>query len=239
MALTDTISSTTTRRPVLVPVTFDLYRDIHKAIRGELFSVVARTGQTDPGDTAAIADLALHVARLGELLDLHAEHEDTHIQPAIVQIDPATAERIGDDHGEFEATCADLRGRAAEVGERAPAARRQLLHWLYLDLAAFTSDYLAHQDLEERIVMPKLEAALGVDAVMGVHGAIIGSIPPPELLRSLALMIPAMNADDRTELLGGMQATAPAEAFAAAWDLAGSVLSSADHRQLAARLGLA
>jgi hypothetical protein len=73
---------------------------------------------------------------------------------------------------------------------------------------------------------------------MGVHGRIIGSLPPDELLQSLALMLPAMNADDRTELLGGMRATAPAEVFDAVWGLAGSVLGDADVRQQAGRLGI-
>jgi len=86
---------------------------------------------------------------------------------------------------------------------------------LYLDLASFVSSYLEHQDMEERVVMPALEQAIGVEAVIGIHGAILGSIPPDELMRSLALMLPAMNVDDRTELLGGMRAAAPPEAFAA------------------------
>ncbi len=38
---------------------------------------------------------------------------------------------------------------------------------------------------------------------------------------SLAIMLPAMNNDDRTELLGGMQAGAPPEVFAGVWSLAG------------------
>ena len=86
--------------------------------------------------------------------------------------------------------------------------------------------------------MPALEAAFGLDAVMGVHGQILGSIPPEEMVRSLAVMFPAMNVDDRTDMLGGMRATAPAEAFDATWGLVGSVLCPADRVQLAARLGL-
>jgi hypothetical protein len=232
------LTNDTTTPPALVPVTFDLYRDIHKAIRSELFCAVARAGQTDPGDGVAVADLAAQVARLVDLLDLHAEHEDAHVQPAIVEVDPSSAERIEADHAGFEGASVGLVARAVEATQQPVAARRSLLHGLYLDLAAFTSRYLTHQDLEERIVMPKLEAALGVDAVMGVHGRIIGSLPPDELLQSLALMLPAMNADDRTELLGGMRATAPAEVFDAVWGLAGSVLGDADVRQQAGRLGI-
>ena len=66
--------------------------------------------------------------------------------------------------------------------------------------------------------------------------------PPPNvdsLVGGLAVMFPAMNVDDRTELLGGMRATAPAEAFAGVWSLAKSVLSVDDHRAVAVRLGLA
>ena len=47
-----------------------------------------------------------------------------------------------------------------------------------------------------------------------------------------------MNVDDRTELLGGMQAGAPAEVFAGVWGLADSVLPPADLAALATRLGL-
>jgi hypothetical protein len=51
-------------------------------------------------------------------------------------------------------------------------------------------------------------------------------------------MLPAMNIDDRTALLGGMRAGAPAEVFEGVWALAGSVLPFEDHRDLARRLDL-
>ena len=86
--------------------------------------------------------------------------------------------------------------------------------------------------------MPGLEAAIGVEAVIGVHHQIVGSIPPQDMARSLALMLPAMNLADRVEMLGGMRAEAPAEVFSGVWSLAGSVLDPADHAALAVRLGL-
>jgi hypothetical protein len=52
-------------------------------------------------------------------------------------------------------------------------------------------------------------------------------------------MLPAMNVDDRTELLGGIQQGAPAEAFAQLFGLARSVLTPADANELARRLGVA
>jgi hypothetical protein len=97
--------------------------------------------------------------------------------------------------------------------------------------------HLAHQDLEERAVGPRLERTIGREGAGAIHQAIIASIPPEEMAVSLALMLPAMNNDDRTELLGGMQAGAPPEVFEGVWSLAGSVLTPGDVAVVGRRLG--
>jgi hypothetical protein len=53
---------------------------------------------------------------------------------------------------------------------------------------------------------------------------------------ALSLMLPAMNVEDRTELLGGIRMGAPAEVFAQVMGLAQAVLTAADYDALAARL---
>jgi len=219
-------------------VTFDLYRDIHKGIRQELFALVELAGSIDPADGGARADLAARVRSTVDLLIAHAEHEDTGMQPAIELHLPVLAERIVVDHERIEGRMAALVALVDAVAADNDGPRASM-HHLYLDLASFTADYLDHQDLEERVVMPALEAAVGVEACLAMHQAILAAIPPDEMGLSLAIMLPAMNLADRTELLGAMQAEAPPEAFAAVWGLAGSVLEPADHAALGARLGLA
>ena len=86
--------------------------------------------------------------------------------------------------------------------------------------------------------MPALMDAVGFDAVLAMHQAIVGSIPPEQMAASLAIMLPSMDVDDRAELLGGMRAGAPAEVFEGVWALAGSVLAPKDHQALAIRLDL-
>lgn len=218
---------------ITVPtVTHDLYRDIHKGIRSELFAVTEEAGRLDPSEGEARAALAAHVRDVVWLLVSHAEHEDAAIQPAIDDHLPALAAQIETDHATLERRLLDLASWADAAGGRAD------VHRLYVELASFTSAYLAHQDVEERVVMPALEAAVGVPAVEAIHQAIVSSIPPDEMARSLAIMLPAMNVDDRAELLGGMQAGAPAEVFAGVWSLAGSVLPAADLSALGRRLGV-
>jgi len=223
---------------VTAPITLDLYKDIHKGIRVELFSVTTEAGRIDPSESVARAALASHVADVVHLLTGHAQHEDAAIQPVLEARLPDLAERVEVDHLTIEARMDDLSDMAAEAAAVTVVDPGSKVHRLYLALAAFTSDYLEHQDVEERVIMPALEAAVGLDAVVGIHQSILSAIPPQDMAKSLALMLPAMNIDGRAELLGGMRAGAPAEVFDGVWSLAGSVLDPTDLCALAGRLGI-
>lgn len=218
-------------------VAVDLYRDIHKGIRTLLFAATERAGRTDPSDPAQRAALAADVTRLAFVLDSHAEHEDAAILPALEIHLPDLAAAIVGTHATLEPRVAALAAAATAFSSVHAGDARRAGHELYLALASFTGDYLAHQDDEERVVMPALEAAVGVEAVLAIHEAIVSSIPPDEMAMSLGFMLPAMNVDDRTELLGGIKAGAPAEVFGGVMALAGSVLPADDVAALAARLG--
>jgi hypothetical protein len=231
MTITETIE-------VPTAVAVDLYRDIHKAIRVELFTITAAAGRTDPHDVEARTGLAAAVRGLVGFLDDHAEHEDGAILPVLEVHLPELADQISRDHHLFDGRGAYLTALADAAVEAGHDQQRALVHHLYLDLAGFTSIYLAHQDLEERTLMPALEAAVGPEQTFAIHQQILGSIPPDEMARSLAMMLPAMNLDDRTEMLGAMQQEAPVEVFQGVWGLAGSVLAPQDLTALGNRLGL-
>ena len=219
-------------------VALDLYRDIHKGIRTELFSVTTLAGRLDPADRDARVGLASRVHGVVDLLLTHAEHEDGAIQPVLEAELPALAEQVAAEHTAIEATMEGLEALAADAAAADAASARTRSHHLYLDLARFTATYLEHQDVEERVVMPRLEATVGLEVVAEINHAIISKIPPDQMATSLSLMLPAMNLEDRVELLGGMQAGAPPEAFAQIWGLAGVVLVEPDVRALGSRLGL-
>ncbi len=225
-------------RPEFKIVTFDLYRDVHKGIRAELFAVTGEAGRLDPAHRQGRIALDARVNSMVELLVQHALHEDTAVQPALEVHLPDLADQIAIDHATLEHRMELLTELAAAAVDASPDDRRHCLHHLYADLASFTGAYLAHQDVEERNVMPGLEAAIGVEAVVEIHQAILRALPPDQMADSLALMIPAMNIDDRTELLGGMQAEAPPEVFAGVWGLLQSLLDPGDVHDLGVRLGV-
>jgi Hemerythrin HHE cation binding domain. len=229
-------------RPAVEPgfglVAVDLYRDIHKGIRAELFAITATAGNLDPTDRSDRSAFADHVTSVAAVLESHAHHEDAVIDPALEEHFPGLAERVRADHEALERRVARIVDLAAGFVAVDSSDDRRLAHLLHLELAGFTSAYLVHQDLEEREIMPSLERRLGVDAMAAMHGAIVGSIPPDELARSLAFMLPAMNVFDRVEMLSGIRAAAPAPAFDAMADLARSVLRPTEFAAVAQRLGL-
>jgi Hemerythrin HHE cation binding domain len=229
-----TLVDTTPRFEILA---LDLYRDVHKGIRAELFGVTLAAGHDDPFDRAARSALAERVTALAGLLESHAHHEDVAIEPALQVHLPAAAERIAADHARLEARFANVVELAATLPSAPHGDERRRAQQLHLELAAFTGTYLEHQDLEERSVMPALFGAVGLEAVAAMETAIVSSIPPDEMARSLALMLPAMNVADRAEMLAGMREGAPAEVFEGVLALAQSVLAPADAESLLARLG--
>jgi hypothetical protein len=214
----------------------DLYRDIHKGIRAELFDVTLAAGRVDPACRADRAAVAAHVLSVAEVLEMHAHHEDLHVEPALLEFAPSLADQISTDHHVLEARFNFVTELAGTTVDAAVADQGRLMHLLYLELSGFTSAYLAHQSVEERVVMPAIQQAIGPEGALGIHMAVVSSIPPDVMARSLAFMLPAMNIDNRTELLSGMKRSAPPEAFNAVMGLASSVLDPSDFSALAARL---
>ena len=97
--------------------------------------------------------------------------------------------------------------------------------------------YLEHQVFEERQVMPALCAAISDDDLDVVHSTLKQNVPPDVMARTMLVMLPAMNVDERAAMLGGMS-MAPPPAFAIFRDAAERALTPAQFSQLAARIGL-
>jgi hypothetical protein len=240
MTFTSTTAPTTTPRTFAdfrLPA-FDLYRDIHKGIRAELFALTGSAGTLDPSDTIGWIALAEHTAAMERTLTGHAHHEDTFIDPILREHLPELAEVVVTDHEHLDATFAAIVDVTRAGADATGIERRRLSQLAHLQLSSFTSAYLAHQAIEELDITPALERAVGPEVVVAIHMAIIGSITPDEMAQTLTMMLPAMNVDDRTELLAGMQAGAPPEAFGAVVGLARSVLTPGDFAAVARRLGL-
>lgn len=239
-------TTTTTSIPALAveiaaleTVTFDFYRDVHKGIRNELFAVTFAAGNVDPHNTDAVSGVASRWRNLSGMLVQHAEHEEVFVQPVVEEHAPALAVEILPAHRQIEARAAALEVLADRAIDACPDDRRLLTHRLYLGLSGFTAAYMEHQEFEELEVMPALCAAVSAEDLLAIDMAIVATLSPEEMVYSASIMLPAMNVEDRVELVGGMKEGMPPEVFAGVWGLAEGVLDPEDAQQLAGRLGIA
>jgi Hemerythrin HHE cation binding domain len=221
----------------LSAVTFDLYRNIHKGIRRGLFTVTSAFGSVDSGDADAVARAATELHELVHLLVSHAEHEDTFVQPAIDRFLPTIADRVGEEQEALEQQMASLEVLAAVAAGASPGDCRLDVHRVYLGLTTFSAAYLEHQAFEELEIMPGLSQAMRVEELIEMHTAILNSIAPADMGYSLTLMLPAMNVDDRAEMLAGMR-DAPSDVVQGVLGLAAAVLTPDELAKTKVRAGI-
>ena len=211
----------------------DLYRDIHKGLRHELFDLTFRAGRLDPADDALVIDLVDESRKVIRLLRDHHSHEEQPAFEHIVEAHvPALARVLHDDHHALAERLEWLASRADELAAAPAAARPAIAHADYLELAAFTSAYLGHLDVEERVVMPAIAAACDDAEIDAAHGRALASVPPETRAIAMAAMLPALAPAERTELVEKARSTAPPDAVAGILAIAADVLSPAEYTQL-------
>jgi hemerythrin-like domain-containing protein len=219
---------------------WDLYGPIHKGLRLASADLMIRLGRLDSQDAAAVSaamgDLREHL----RLAAGHLEHEETFIHPMLAQRQGAAAARLTEQHDHHRHAFAHLEGLIPAVETAGSDARAGRLRELYLAFSRFVADDLAHMHEEETVTWPLLCALFTDDELAALEMRIIASIDPPTNIAIMQRMIPAMTRQERAALLGGMQASAPAEAFRAVMEGAAQVtLSAADYADLQSRLAIA
>lgn len=221
------------------PTSFDLYREVHKGLRHALFDLTVEVGRADVTATDVRQEVIDRALGVVALLHAHHGHEDTFIQPLVEAHAPRLAAIIEAGHIETEQDLVEIEGRLTRLaragGSEEVAAGREL----YSYLALFTARYLAHMALEEGAVMAELRAALSLDELEGIEVALRSAIAPPLMVQFMGVMLPAMDVEERTSMLAGMQDGAPAEVFEMFRQAAESSLSADDYSAVAARIGVA
>lgn len=211
-----------------------LWRDVHKGIRFGLTLAISSTSSLDPDDPENRNGLAEMVQELVDLLDSHADVEDRITGPVIDEVLPDLGAEIHAAHAFLAPRAAALRASADRLlTADDPHAAMRTLH---LDLAAFAGEYFIHQDHEERVVLPALEAAVGLERVRELEVEFVAAVSPDDRMLGLEFMVPALNVAERAEVIAAIRANAPAEVIAEVWELVTDVLDPEDVAALEARL---
>lgn len=217
---------------------YDFYFAVHRGLRlghGQMLTRIGATDFTDDGRARSLTSaLRAHVALCRD----HLEQEDRFIHVALEQRAPGASAKAAAGHEHHGHAFAALTGLADEIDSSSRVGRSALGHSLYLRFADFMADDFAHMAEEERVLMPRLQLYFSDAELHEMEGRIIAATAPAMMDIVLGLMMPAISAPERAEMLlsmrrGGM----PIEAYA---DLLRRVvlpaLDSAERNDLLLRL---
>ncbi len=217
----------------------DLYVGIHKALRALMTDVLSAVGRMDTDDESEFDWVSSRVLQLAEVCASHLTHENEFVHLAMEARQPGASARIAAEHADHGDAIAALEAavRAMRACEGEARARAGLA--LYRQLALFVAHNFEHMHVEETAHNAVLWAHYSDEERLALHGRILASLPPEESLFTLRWMIPAMTPAERLQVLGDMQAQAPAPAFAAALDVVQPHLDLRGWAKLSQGLGLA
>jgi hypothetical protein len=112
------------------------------------------------------------------------------------------------------------------------------LRRLYLRLSVFVAENFEHMQREETQMNAALWATHSDAEIMAIEQRIIASHQPEDMQVALRWMLPHLSPQERSAMLGGMRANAPAEAFAGVLAVIRPLLGGRDWRKLSQALGL-
>ena len=217
----------------------DLYAGIHKALRALMADTLLAVGRMDSDDALERAQVTQRVLELLDFCRSHLRHENDYLHPALEARAPGASGKIAHEHEEHLQAIVALANQTTALLQCEPAARPAAALALYRALSLFIAHNFEHMHVEETAHNAVLWARYTDAELIGIHNALVASIPPDEMMYVLRWMAPFMNPAERAAMLGDMRAHAPAPAFAAALDVVRPHLSEREWAKLGRDLGLA
>jgi hypothetical protein len=220
------------------PRRHDFYRGVHKALRLALGRLLARLGNVDAADPAAVAQLVGDLRAQLAFSAIHLKHEDEVIHTALAAHAPDAVAHLEGDHEHHRDTFAKLEAAIAAV-EAAGDAAEAPLHALYLQFTQFVAEDFAHMAHEETVVMPLLQSLFSDEALLDMEHRIVASQPPEMMVFSAQAIMRALRPNERLALASGARANMPPPVFEGLIAAITPALEPTDRDRLLADLGMA
>ncbi|RZL91531.1 MAG: hypothetical protein EOP82_12710 [Variovorax sp.] len=217
----------------------DMYAGIHKALRALMADTLLAVGRMDSDDAFQLAEVTQHVLRLLDFCRSHLRHENEFVHAAMEARAPGASGRIAHEHAQHEEEIAMLAQQTTALLNSEAAQKPADALALYRALSLFIAHNFEHMHVEETAHNAVLWARYTDAELIGIHSALVASIPPEEMMFTLRWLVPFMNPAERAAMLADMRAHAPAPAFDAALGVVRPHLSEREWAKLATALGLA
>ena len=200
---------------------FNIFNQIHKALRAMLYDTSLTLQQTYFGD-AEEAETALEKVKIAvDIFDEHAANEDHFVLPAIQQYEPSLVDAFEQEHEKDHALSERLRGLLTVYHYAIKAAVKietgQAINKAFIEFMIFNLEHMAK---EETILNKVLWRYYSDVEIMAVNQKIIASIPPEEVAVTSTWMMRGMSNAEISGWLKAVEKNAPEPVFTQLFSIA-------------------
>lgn len=213
---------------------YDIYRNIHMALRANMAEVLLAVGRMDPEDMAERAETLTQVQELVDFCRMHLAKEDRFLHPAMEARAPGSARQTSGDHDHHKTDFEALDAAIAAVDTAAPGTRRGPALTLYRSLALFVGENFVHMHVEETENNEVLWRTHSDAEIIAIEQAIVAALTPEQKPRSLRWMLTSISPAARSEMLGMLRHALPPQALAGILAMIRPHLSESHWRKLGA-----
>ena len=206
---------------------YNIFNQIHKALRALLYDTALGIQQTDFVDAAEAEQTLSKLQQLIALFDKHAYHEDNYVLPAIQQFEPSLKEAFEQEHvqdhalGQRLTRLMNAYEHAVSTAERTEVGLA--IHAAYVDFMVFNLNHMAK---EENLINAALWKHYTDAQIQNLNNIIVSNIPQEEAAFSSVWMIKSLNNQEIIGWLKQVRSNAPEPAFRALFNIASSELSA-------------
>lgn len=192
----------------------DLYYTVHKGIRFMHCQIMTALGTTDWSSNLESARMISELRRHLEMCADHLRHEDEIIHTAIETRLAGASTRADEEHDAHQVAFDAMTLLLDSLQTTATGPERQHLgRALYKTFCNFVAADLAHMEGEETVLQGHLHRLYTDAELQQLEGQIVSGIRPDMMVRFMRAIVSAQNWHERDEMLRGMQAAMPADAY--------------------------
>ncbi len=188
---------------------YNVFNNIHKALRSMLFHVQIKMQQTDFCGPEAVT-MITELEKVLHYYDEHADHEDNYLLANIIQQEPQVAAELEKDHVVDHELSNNLRNQINRWKEGSDESERQdAACEIFYALNDFIAFNLYHMNKEERQLLPLLWKHYTDMEIIGMEQQIVAAIDPQTLMDESRWMMRSISNREIREWLGGVKIGAP------------------------------
>lgn len=187
---------------------YRFYRE-HKYLTALLFEVERLIAKTDFRMNEQVLAIKASLQAFADVLLSHAEHEEQAIHSLLQHLETPVQKQIEAEHQQHAALFAKLHQQLEAVVEADALQKSALGYDFYLSYRQFLIEQLQHFQQEETQLMPVLQQRYSDDELSRVDRAVYQQMTANELLEMLQILLPHMDANDKTFFLNDIQEAEP------------------------------